>query len=52
MEVETVVEILKGTLGHTQGLSGAWCWLVTVSNFTSQFEILLHSLLQVYGECL
>lgn len=52
MWVEPVVGILKGTPGHIQGLSGARCWLVIVSNFTSQFETPLHSLLQVSHECL
>lgn len=52
MWVEPVVGLLKGTPGHTQGLSGVWSWLVIVSNFTSQFETPLHSLLQVSHECL
>lgn len=52
MWVEYAVGLLKGTPGHTQGLSGAWSWLVIVSNFTSQFETPLHSLLQVSLECL
>jgi hypothetical protein len=52
MWVEPVVGILKGTPGHFEGLSGARFWLVIVSNFTSQFETPLHSLLQVSHECL
>lgn len=50
--METIVEILEGLPGFTQGLTHAWCWLVIVSDFTSQLETLLRSLVQVYHECL